>query len=271
MKMAMTRLAGRARTASRVAATAALTCLQLGNAGLAAAASPPIPEVEWDTSIVKFQFDSDKFVGQRLTVKCPPRSVRDKMEAIYGTDVYPSDTPICVAAVHAGATAAKGGQVTIQLNPGAKSYSGSSRNGITSQDLPATQRSIAFVRGPNASLDATQREYMPRLKWDTKFTATGLANRNLVGQRFAFLCPPAPDGMRPRRIVGTDRYEFHTRICVAALHAGKITTEGGPVLVQLNEGVPKLKGSIRNGIESHDGPGGSRTLTFVDITSSTSD
>ena len=271
MKTAMIRLAGGSCTISFVAAAAALTCLQFGNASFAVAASPPIPEVEWDTSIVTFQIDNDKFLGQRLTVKCPPRSVRDQMETIYGTNVYPSDTPICVAALHSGAIGTKGGKVTVQLNPGGKSYAGSSRNGITSQDLPPTPRSIAFVRGKSASLDATQREYMPRLKWDTKFTATGLANRKLVGQRFAFLCPPAPDGLQPRRIVGTDRYEFHTRVCVAAVHAGKITMEGGAVLVQLNEGVPKLKGSIRNGVESHDGSGGSRTLTFVDIASSTGD
>ena len=271
MNMVTIRLTGGGRTASCMAATALLISLQVGNVGFAAAASPPIPEIEWDTSIVKFQFDSDKFLGQRLTVKCPPRSVRDPMETLYGTDVYPSNMPICVAALHAGAIPAKGGKVTVQLNPGANSYAGSSRNGITSQDLPATPRSIVFVRGPNAPLDATQRKYMPRLKWDTKFTATGLANRKLVGQRFAFLCPAAPDGLRPRRIVGTDRYEFHTRVCVAAVHAGKITMEGGAVVVQLNEGVPRLKGSIRNGVESHDGPGGSRTLTFVDVASSTDD
>lgn len=269
MKTAVIRVAGGGRTASCAAATALLTCLQVATP--AVAASPPIPEIEWDTSIVKFQFDSDKFLGQRLTVKCPPRSARETMEAIYGTDVYPSNTPICVAGLHSGAIGANGGKVTVQLNPGAKSYAGSSRNGITSQDLPATPRSIVFVRGKNADLDATQRKYMPRLKWDTKFTATGLANRKLLGQHFAFLCPPAPDGLRPRRIVGTDRYEFHTRVCVAAVHAGKITMEGGPVLVQLNEGVPKLKGSIRNGVESHDGSGGSRTLTFLDITSSAND
>ncbi|MEM7078620.1 MAG: LCCL domain-containing protein [Pseudomonadota bacterium] len=51
-------------------------------------------------------------------------------------------------------------------------------------------------------------------------------------------------------------------VCQAAIHAGRITTAGGPVLVQMREGTPKLYGSERRGIKTHDGSGGSRTLSF---------
>ena len=57
-----------------------------------------LPEIKWDTTLNKFQFDADKFIGQRLTVKCPPAAVDQSFSGVYGTDFYPSDTSICIAA-----------------------------------------------------------------------------------------------------------------------------------------------------------------------------
>lgn len=225
-----------------------------------------VPEIEWNTTLKKYQFDADKFLGQRFSAKCPPRTIRDKDDPVYGTDVYPSNNPICVAAAHAGKIAPEdGGLVTVQLNPGAESYAGSSRNGIATADLPGTPRSMVFVDfADSAAADEVQRPYLPRLKWDTKFTATGFANKNLIGQRFSFDCPSAPNNMRSRRVSGTDSYAFHSIVCRAAVHAGKITTDGGLVTLQIDPGMQKLVGSIRNGIETKDGPGGHRTISFVD-------
>lgn len=222
-----------------------------------------VPEVEWDTTINHFQIDSDKFVGQRLSVRCAPRHVRTESEKVYGSDVYTTDSPICFAALHAGVISSDGGTVTAQVIPGAKAYNGSIRNGVTSESRPETQRAIVFVAGGNKAADAIRSEYQQRLDWDTKFTRTGLANRELVGQQFAFYCPRAPEDMRPRRVVGTDSYAFDSMICRAAVHAGAITTDGGPVIVQMNDREPELVGSIRNGIESSNGSSGVRSLTFV--------
>ncbi|MEL7451503.1 MAG: LCCL domain-containing protein, partial [Pseudomonadota bacterium] len=107
--------------------------------------SAPVPEIDWETSINHFQFDSDKFVGQRLSVVCPPLTARDTMPDIHGTDVYPSNSPVCAAARHAGRIDAGGGSVTVQLNPGADEYPGSTRNGVTSASLPATNAILRFV------------------------------------------------------------------------------------------------------------------------------
>ena len=234
-------------------------------AALSQEASPLVPELEWNTPLKHFQFDSDKFIGQRFTASCPPRSVRDKDDALYGTDVYPSNNPICVAAVHAGKITTDGGLVTVQLNPGVEAYKGSSRNGVDSQDLPGTKRSMVFVDAADSTAaDELRKPYIPRLKWDTKFTSTGLANRDLKGQRFVFECPAKPANAKPRRIEGTDSYAFKSVVCVAAVHAGKITTDGGLVTVQMDPGMDKLVGSIRNGVESKDGPGGHTTISFVD-------
>ncbi|WP_193369451.1 LCCL domain-containing protein [Pelagibius marinus] len=253
-------------TALAAASTVGLTlALSFANGAAAQSQSPMVPELEWNTPLKHFQMDSDKFVGQRFTAKCPPRSLRDEDEAIQGTDAYPSTNPICVAALHAGEITTDGGLITLQLNPGLESYQGSERNGIASADLPGTKRSIVFVNAKTAAAaDAAQQPYIQRIDWNTKFTSTGLANKDLVGQQFTFNCASAPAGKKLRRISGTDSYAFASFVCVAALHAGKITTDGGLVTVQMDPGKDKLVGSIRNGVESKDGPGGHTTISFVD-------
>ena len=224
-----------------------------------------LPEVEWNTPVEHFQFDDEKYLGQRLSVLCPPRHVTDEDEPLYGTGVYPSESPICVAAVHSGAVTAEGGPVTLQLNPGLEAYAGSFVHGIESRDLPGTERSIVFIGyDPTGAADAIQAEFVERLDWDDKFTRTGLANIDLVGQRFAFDCPAAPADLRARRVVGTDSYAFDSMICRAAVHAGVINFDGGPVLVQMDPAVRDLPGSIRNGVETASaGSSGVRSISFV--------
>ena len=223
-----------------------------------------VPEIKWDTTLRSLQFDSDKFVGQRLTVRCPPAAANQRLDGVHGTDSYPSETALCIAALHAGVITKKGGTVTVQLNPGAPAYKGSQRNGVMTADLPRTPRSIMFVtKSTLAAANKVMMDRIPRIDWDTKFTETGFAHRHLVGQRFTFRCPPAPGDMRSRLVYGTDTYDFASMICRAAVHAGMITTDGGIITVQLNRGVPKLVGSIRNGIETKSKTGGDRSLTFV--------
>lgn len=72
----------------------------------------------------------------------------DLSATIWGTDVYTDDSPICVAAVHAGVIdASSGGGVDIELLEGRDSYEGSTRNGVTSSDWESWPRSFRFVDG----------------------------------------------------------------------------------------------------------------------------
>ncbi|WP_179953859.1 LCCL domain-containing protein [Denitrobaculum tricleocarpae] len=226
-----------------------------------------LPELGWNDTLKRYNFDNDKFIGQRFSATCPPRNIRDKNDDLYGTDVYPSDNPICVAALHAGKiTAADGGPFTLQVNPGLESYTGSSRNEVDSANLPGTKRSMVFLDAANtAAADEARAPYIPRVKWDMKFTKSGYAYKKLRGQRFTFNCPAAPSG-RLRAITGTDSYSLNAVICVAAVHAGKITKDGGLVHIQMDEGKSKLVGSIRNEIESGNGSGSSGTVSYVDAT-----
>ncbi|MEO1233118.1 MAG: LCCL domain-containing protein [Myxococcota bacterium] len=254
-------LTPRARASARPLALASALLLLIGAESAAQATS--YERLEWKTAIKHFQVDSDKFVGQRFSFECPERTPRDEIPSIHGTNVYPSTTPLCVAAVHSGAVGWKGGKITVQLNPGLDAYTGAKKHGVTSTPFPGTSRSIVFLGKAFAQrLTPIQREYAPRLKWSTKFTTTGLAYRKLVGQRFVFHCPPAPDKLPGRRVYGTDRYAFNSYVCLTAVHAGRLTPSGGFVAVEMIEPQGQLEGSHRHGIESKSAGPGDRQLIF---------
>ncbi len=70
--------------------------------------------------------------GERIDFVCPPLGGAYVL-TVLGTDLYTDDSPICFAAVHAGAiTTAAGGTVTIEIAPRQQSYLGTERNGIMS-------------------------------------------------------------------------------------------------------------------------------------------
>ena len=214
-----------------VAAAALLTSIY---ANLALGAAPEATMLDWGTDLEHFQVDNDKFVGQRFSFECPELTKRAKRQTIHGTNVYSSDSPICWSALHAGAVPSTGGRIMVQLNPGLDRYVGSKQNGVKSGDRPATKRSMVFVGKSFAeTLTPVQREHAPRVKWKTKFTATGLANRKLVGQRFVFKCPKAPDNLR---IAGYGDTDF-----LAALRADD--TAGGSNADKQRIQHPSISGS----------------------------
>lgn len=54
---------------------------------------------------------------------------------VWGTDVYTDDSPVCLAAIHAGVVAAGAeSQVQVTWRPGQETYVGTPRNGVTSSD-----------------------------------------------------------------------------------------------------------------------------------------
>ena len=184
---------------STLVALIAAAGLSFGAAGAAQSAqsdSAEIPLIEWDTTLVTYQFDNDKFIGQRFTANCKPANTGDLDETVYGTDTYPSNNSICVAAMHSGLVDRDGGVVTVQLNPGAAEYIGSDRNGVTTESLPATQRSFVFITGAETTvINQVLLDHVLRIDWDTKFTRTGYAYEQLLGQHLVFSCPEAPSNL----------------------------------------------------------------------------
>lgn len=72
---------------------------------------------------------------------CPPGSPTGN---VWGTDVYTNDSAICRAAIHAGAITTDGGAVTVHPAPGQASYTGTSRNGVTTGNYGSWGGSFRF-------------------------------------------------------------------------------------------------------------------------------
>jgi hypothetical protein len=64
--------------------------------------------------------------------------------AVWGTDVYTDDSSLCRAALHAGSVTSEGGTITVTRAEGRQLYIGTTRNGVMSNDYPATPFSMKF-------------------------------------------------------------------------------------------------------------------------------
>lgn len=67
--------------------------------------------------------------------------------ALWGTDFYTTDSSICMAGIHAGVIKKEiGGNVTVTIEPGQPKYTGSERNGITSNNWPSYDSSFKVAK-----------------------------------------------------------------------------------------------------------------------------
>jgi hypothetical protein len=93
--------------------------------------------IAWNENPLISQRGRDKN-GDRYKFYCPANGpdLKSFDSRVYGTDKYSDDSPICVAAIHAGLiTLQSGGTVSIQVQrPGEAYYRGSTQNGIASRD-----------------------------------------------------------------------------------------------------------------------------------------
>jgi hypothetical protein len=97
-------------------------------------------EINWgaNASNLRGRLDQD------FTFNCSPNGA---IGSVWGTGIYTDDSSICSAAAHAGLiTARSGGQVTIKIRPGAKSYNGANRNGVSSQRYGSWKGSFIFTK-----------------------------------------------------------------------------------------------------------------------------
>jgi LCCL domain len=181
--------------------------------------------------------------GRTITLACAPSG---GPHTVWGSDIYTSDSSICTAAVHSGLiTFQQGGTVTIELRAGRSIYGASERNGVTSSSYGAWQQSFVF-KTPNT--DAVVRaagEATPVL-WNTGAAIAAFE----AGKTLKFNCPA---NGKESSVWGTDTYTLDSSICTAAVHAGKITLEGGGlVTIEMRPGESSYKGSTRNGVKTND-------------------
>jgi hypothetical protein len=85
-------------------------------------------QIDWHTTIAALERD----YLTPITLVCPAAGQSERGE-IWGTDVYPDDSAICVAGVHAGAIKLTGGALTVTRVPKQASFPSTTRNSITSK------------------------------------------------------------------------------------------------------------------------------------------
>lgn len=82
--------------------------------------------------------------GIQVRFTCPPKG---SITTIWGSGPYSDDSPVCVAAVHAGLISlADGGKVVVKISGAKDSFSGSTAHGVTSDDYGAWGGSYTFVK-----------------------------------------------------------------------------------------------------------------------------
>jgi hypothetical protein len=194
-------------------------------------------------------------IGRRISYVCPAvTSAQIASVEVWGTDIYSSDSPICIAAIHAGVLqAGRPGLVTIVVASGADTFTGSARNGVTTKDY-----------GPNTTSYTFDRTGAPgQLDWFT----TGLGIPETFTASIFVACPGG--GAMTSQIWGSDVYNEDSSICTAALHAGLITrANGGNFFVTRDTGLKNYDAVDRNGVKSTVWSGGKASFK-VGATSTT--
>jgi len=93
-------------------------------------------QIDWNTTIATVAAD----YMAPITLVCPPAG-QSAQGDVWGSDVYPDDSAICVAGVHAGAISLAGGALTVTRVTKQASFPAITRNNITSRvwSDPATR------------------------------------------------------------------------------------------------------------------------------------
>ena len=100
--------------------------------------------------------------------------------------------------------------------------------------------------------------------WDTQVvTLNQLLEREVAtGERLAIVCPAKGGTAYP--VWGTDVYTDDSSICVAAVHAGLISSrDGGTVVVEILTGRPAYPASERHGVTTQSWGEWNRSFEFV--------
>jgi hypothetical protein len=143
--------------------------------------------------------------------------------------------------------------VTIEMRPGATSYTASTRNGVTTQSYGAWSGSFVVVGSTRGG--GVTGVKMGGAGWNT----TAAAHRGHNGSRYRYVCP---SGGNLATVWGTNIYTDDSSVCTAAVHVGVITpASGGSVTIETRPGRSSYVSFAHNGVTSR--PYGSWTGSFV--------
>jgi hypothetical protein len=184
-------------------------------------------------------------VGQRFSFVCPASDGGPAY--VFGTDVYTDNSPVCKAAIHAGALPpGVAGVVTIAIGSSVPAFRGSARNGVTTSSYRTWPRSYSFVTGGAPG----------RITWETVWSNVPAGLNTVI----ALECPSG--GTATGGVWGTMVYAGGSAICAAAVHAGAITAaRGGSIEIRRSVHSGEFVGSARNGVTSQAWPPQSEAFT----------
>jgi len=169
---------------------------------------------------------------EELTCSC---NKTEGQHDVWGTDVYTDDSALCHAAKHFGAIGEAGGIIHVRRAPGRGSYAGSTRNGFTSRDYGAWDRSIVFDSADTVAKSLGGVSICP-----TQY------NAREAGWSGECRCMGGETGV----VWGTDIYTSDSVVCRAARHAGVVGPDGGVIRVTAAPGQQSYAGSSRNGVQT---------------------
>lgn len=152
-------------------------------------------------------------LGRQVRLECPAGAPTGR---VYGTDIYTDDSPICAAALHAGATTGAGGVVVVEAAGAQPSFQGSNRNGVASSPYEAWPNTFRFVTGSASTASSTRPIAASRTVTPTSSSveATGAAAAAVV-----------PTAIGSTQVVSQGRV---TAVPVAAAGATRRSTAGAP-------------------------------------------
>jgi hypothetical protein len=192
-------------------------------------------------------------VGKSFSCTCSEEQVR--AGTVWGSRRYSADSSVCAAARHAGVVEAGGGRVTVYRQGSCGSLSGSTRNGVTSQDWGAYELTFAFAHPA------------PPCNPAAKVTGVDSCPASMKGQEARRTSQPLECACSAQQFTGTvwgsDRYTFDSSVCAAARHAGAVRSSGGNVLVFTAGSCETFKGSARDDVTSSDWGAFKNTFAFV--------
>jgi hypothetical protein len=113
--------------------------------GGSGAVEPKVWGDSWDDSAQNLRNES----GSRFLYVCPAAG---RIDQVWGTGIYTDNSSVCTAALLAGVVDHDtGGLVTIEHLPGRSSYTGSTKNGVTSVSWGAYPGSFQIIGGNKGS------------------------------------------------------------------------------------------------------------------------
>ncbi|MDG2002500.1 MAG: LCCL domain-containing protein [Novosphingobium sp.] len=199
----------------------------------------------------KSPFRGQKWAG--LTCSCSAAAAAEG-GSVWGTDVYTDDSNICRAASHAGVIGPSGGGVPwggyigVRVAPGQSSYTGTTRNGITTSSYGSWHGSFRFPsqQGSNRS---PARSSPPA----STVSNVGSCPSSATGYRDTrktITCACSSSETSSGSVWGTFTYTDDSKICRAAVHEGVIGSGGGQVTFMMIGGQSSYRSSSRFGVSS---------------------